>query len=144
MKKDSGFTLIELMIVVAVIGILAAIAIPNYNEYVIRSKITEGLSGLSQMATKLEQYFQDNRSYVGACPAFGSAAVSARPKDTTNFTYTCPTLSATTYVVLATGTGSMNGFVYSLEPNNVKKTTGVPSGWTIAATCWTLNKGGGC
>ena len=147
MKRNSGFTLIELMIVVAVIGVLAAIAIPNYNEYVIRSKITEGLAGLSQMATKLEQHFQDNRSYVGACPAFGTAAVAARPQDTNNFTYTCPTLSATTYTVLATGTGSMLGFIYTISPNDVKSTTGVGGGWSAAglpSTCWVKNKGGGC
>ena len=141
MKKTSGFTLIELMIVIA------AIAIPNYNEYVIRSKITEGLSGLSQMATKLEQYFQDNRSYVSACPAFGSAAVSALPQNTSNFTYTCPTLSATTYIVRATGTGSMTGFVYELAPNDAKSTTGVGGGWPaaiVSTTCWVKNKSGGC
>lgn len=144
MKRISGFTLLELMIVIAVIGILAAIAIPNYNEYVLRSKITEGLAGLSQMTTKLEQYFQDNRSYVGACV---STTVAPLPGNTSNFTYTCPTLSATTYTVVAKGAGQMAGFTYTIAPNNVKSTTGVGGGWSSAGlpkTCWVKNKGGGC
>ena len=47
------------MIVIAVIGILSTIALPNYSEYFLRSKISETVSGLSQMSTKLGQYFQD-------------------------------------------------------------------------------------
>ena len=46
-KAQNGFSLIELMIVLAIIGVLAAIAIPNYNDYITRSKITEGVAGLS-------------------------------------------------------------------------------------------------
>mgnify|MGYP001458596057 FL=1 len=144
MKRDSGFTLIELMIVIAVIGIIAAIALPNYNEYVVRSKITEGLAGLSQMTTKLEQYFQDNRSYVGACAA---GTVAPLPPGTNNFAYTCPTLNATTYIVLATGVNQMAGFTYTIAPNNVQSTTGVGAGWSAAGlpkTCWVKNKSGGC
>ena len=55
MNRNQGFTLIELMIVIAVIGVLAAIAIPNYNEYVQRSRITRAVAALSDMRVKLEQ-----------------------------------------------------------------------------------------
>ena len=144
MKKGSGFTLIELMIVIAVIGVLAAIAIPNYNEYVLKSKLTEAFSALSQMSTKLEQFYQDNRTYVGACAA---GTVAPLPPNTTNFAFTCPTLSATTYSVLATGAGQLNGFTFTLGPNNAQTTTGVGAGWSAAGlpkTCWVKSKGGGC
>src|ERR1700682_5659303 len=65
--RARGFTLIEMMIVVGVIGILAAIAIPNYSDYVRRGKIIEATQRLSEARTKLEQWFLDNRTYVGGC-----------------------------------------------------------------------------
>ena len=69
MRNMSGFTLIELMIAVVVVAILTAIALPSYQEYVTRGKITEATSNLADMRVKLEQFFQDNRTYVGACAA---------------------------------------------------------------------------
>ena len=69
MTRARGFTLIELMIVVGIMAILASIAIPSYSEYVRRSRITEAVSALSGMRVKMEQYFQDNRTYAGACAA---------------------------------------------------------------------------
>ncbi len=144
MNKESGFTLIELMVTVVVIALLASIAIPNYSDYVIRSKLSEAFSELSTMSTKLEQYYQDNRTYVGACAA---GTVAPLPPSTANFTFTCPTLSATTYSVLATGANQMTGFAFTLGPNNAQRTTGVRSGWDatgLPKTCWVKNKSGGC
>ena len=61
---QQGFTLIEVMIVVAIIGILAAIAYPSYDEYVKRGNRTEGQAFLSDVAARQERYFSQNNAYI--------------------------------------------------------------------------------
>ena len=68
-QRARGFTLIEVMVVVAIVGILAAIALPSYADYVRRSKIIEATAGCPTMRTRMEQYFLDNRTYVDGCAA---------------------------------------------------------------------------
>lgn len=63
---QQGFTLIEVMIVVAIIGILAAIAYPSYDEYVKRGNRTEGQAFLSDVAARQERYFSQNNAYITA------------------------------------------------------------------------------
>lgn len=67
MKKSNqkGFTLIELMIVVAIIGILAAVAVPAYQDYIVRSKVSEGIVGASEFKTAISEYY----SFRGVLPA---------------------------------------------------------------------------
>ena len=146
--RGPGFTLIEVMITVAIVAIIAAVALPNYIDYVTRSKIVEAKTNLSDMRTRLEQYFLDNRSYPNACiaPAGGPAGAGNiyLPASAKFFTVTCSTLTATTYTVTATGTGSMAGFVYTVDQANTHKTTAVPAGWTSSATCWVSRKNGDC
>jgi type IV pilus assembly protein PilE len=143
MNQHKGFTLIEIMIVVAIIGILMAIAIPAYGNYVKRAKITEAVGALSEMRVKLEQYFQDNRTYVGAC---GTTGVAALPASSKSFDFACPSasLTATGYVVTATGKASanMDGFSYTINQANVRASTITASGWNSNAACWVLGPGG--
>jgi type IV pilus assembly protein PilE len=146
MRTQHGFTLIELMIVVAIIAILSAIAIPQYSEYVRRSRITEATMTLSDQRLKMERFFQDNRSFQpAALPAACTAGtVAPPPGPTAHFNFACNVLSPTTYQVIATGSGAMSGFVYTINDANVRATTGVPTGWTLAANCWVLKRDGSC
>jgi len=151
-KNPDGFTLIEVMIVVAIISILAAIAIPNYNDYLIRSRITHATSQLAERRVRLEQFFQDNHLYYqaasGGNPAVMSPACDPNTTDTTTSTYfdfSCPGATATTYTLTATGKSSMTGFTYTVNQANVRQTTAVISGWgTPPVNCWVTSKGGGC
>ena len=142
MQRPRGFTLIELMIAIAIVAILAAVAIPSYSEYIRRGRITEAVSALSGMRVKMEQFFQDNRTYIGAC-AVGT--VAPKPVDTSNFVYTCPTLTATAYTITATGQGGLAGYSYSINESNVRSTVMTsPSTWPSTPTCWVLKKDGSC
>jgi len=79
--KQSGFTLIELMITVAIIGILTAIAFPSYQEYVKRGNRAAAQSEMMDIASRQQQYFLANRSYASSTSALNyslPAAVSAR------------------------------------------------------------------
>ncbi len=132
---QKGFTLIELMIVVAIIGILAGIAMPAYTDYVTRGKLTEGVSALSDGRVKMEQFFQDNRTYSGA----------TAPTATTNFNYALSSLGTASYIITATGRGSISDFSYTIDQTNTRATTAVRSGWGATTTaCWQIKKGGSC
>lgn len=145
MQRESGFTLIELMITVVIVAILSAIALPAYNDYVRRGKIPDATSNLATKRVQQEQSFQDNRTYVGGTGCATDTTTSQY------FDFDClgtrvgavPT--STTYTIEAIGKGSMAGFVYSIDQSNGKATTvtGV-AGWTGNASCWVTNKGGTC
>jgi len=144
MRRLKGFTLIELLITIAIVGILASIAVPAYSSYITRGKITEAISGLGEMKVKMEQYFQDNRTYVGACAA-GTVAPVPTGDRAKYFTFGCSGLSASQYTVTATGYGSMNGFIYTVDQNNTRTTTGMPAGWpTPPIACWVQKQDGSC
>jgi type IV pilus assembly protein PilE len=142
MRAAKGFTLIELMVVVVVVGILATIGYPSYRDYLLRSKITEAVGNLADMRTKLEQFFLDNRTYLGACVA-GTVAPAPAGR---YFTYACSNLAGTTYTVTATGVAAegMAGFTYTIDQANTRATVSVPAGWTASGSCWTLKKDGSC
>jgi type IV pilus assembly protein PilE len=142
MKRQSGFTLIEVMMVVVILGILASIALPAYTDYVLRGKLAEAYSELASMRVKLEQYFQDNRTYVGACAAGTIAPLPVGRY----FTYTCPTLTATTFTVQADGVAAegLGGLRYTIDQNNARATPLVPAGWTSNTGCWIRRKDGSC
>lgn len=152
LRNASGFTLIELMIVVAVIGILAAVALPSYQEYVNRSKRTEAQSVLMQAAQYMQRFYSANDRYtltagsttteseqksgsVSMLPALlrqspasgGAYAIAVFAKDT-----------PPTYTLKATRTGSMTGDkcgTLVINSVGVKSLESAASGVTVAS-CW--------
>ena len=145
MTRSRGFTLLELMVVMAILAILAAIAIPSYTEYVRRSRIIEAFSTLSGMRVKMEQYYQDNRSYLAACGA--PPSVAPMPNPTQNFTFDCPALGANNYTLRARGIvgTTMDGFTYTVDDQNARTTVmGAPSTWPGSPVCWVTKRDGSC
>ena len=147
MRSQNGFTLLELITVLAIIGIITAIALPQYRNYVIRGKIPEATSTLSDMRVKMEQFYQDNRTYVGACAA---GTVAPLPSGMKYFTFSCGGLSTTAYTITATGgvaggDQSMTGFTYTINETNTRATTAAPTGWgPVNASCWVPGRNGSC
>jgi type IV pilus assembly protein PilE len=132
-----GFTLVEVMVVVAIIGIVSAFAIPSYNDYVLRASLTEATNALSDARVRMEQSYSDNRTYANG------AACAAALQNTERFNVTCATTNAGQgYIVTATGTtaGQTSGFVYTINNQNTRTTTSWGSNWgtvpAAGATRW--------
>jgi type IV pilus assembly protein PilE len=138
-----GFTLVELMVVVAIVGILSAIALPAYSDYVMRGKIPDAIANLAAKRVQLEQFYQDNKTYAGA------PACTADTTTSKYFDFSCFVAgTASVYTLQAAGKSSMAGFTYTVDQSNVKGSSIVspaPAGWVAASTsCWISNKGGSC
>ena len=137
--RSAGFTLIELMVAVAIVAILAAIAYPSYRNYVLRGQLVDATNGLSALQANMERYFQDNRTYVDV-GAFVSPCTAAAPIG--SFAFSCsagPT--ATTYTLQAVGSGSTAGFVFTVDQTGAKSTTATASGWVSCPTSWETKAG---
>lgn len=139
-KRQAGFTLIELMIAVAIVGILTAVALPSYKNYMTRTRLTEAFTSLAAVQPKMEQHWANNRSYAG----FDAAGLRLMPSNSANFTYTLTTGTASAYLVTATGRGSAADFIFTIDQNGSRATTRVPTGWTRSDTCWVDRKEGTC
>lgn len=147
-RQAAGFTLIEVMIVVAIIGILASVAYPSYTDYVRRGHIQEAFSQLSIYRAKMEQYYQDNRNYgtAAGCASDTSASswntfIPTPPSDF--FDFQCTSDSPyQTFTVKAVGKGGVVGNDYTIDNENYRKTTQF-KGSASTEPCW-LSKGSTC
>ena len=137
-SRQAGFSLIELMVVVAIIAILAAIAIPGYQDYIVRSRLTEATSLLAAKRVQVEQFYDNNRTYVNA-PGCADDATSSK-----SFTFSCANVAANTYRLEATGKSTMSGFTLRIDQDNNRSTPSAGSGWSANNNCWVTKKDGSC
>jgi type IV pilus assembly protein PilA len=136
MKKQQGFTLIELMIVVAIIGILAAIAIPAYQDYTIRAQVSEGLNLGGGTKTAITEYYQDTGVFPGDNATAGlETAANITGKYVGSVAVGANGVVTVTYAGIASG-GSANdnidGAMLTMTPFD-----------NLGSVSWTCADGGG-
>ncbi len=152
-SKQQGFTLVEMMIVVAIIFILARIALPAYTDYITRGKLVEAGVNLASYRTSMEQYYQDMRTYAasGAATTCGFPISSVTSK---YFTYGCAvsgtgatqTFTAVASSVAGQGFGNaVANYVYTIDDNNTKTTTRFGGAAPASGVgCWLVKRGQSC
>jgi type IV pilus assembly protein PilE len=164
MQHKKGFTLVELMITVAIIAVLAGIALPSYTDYVTRSKFVEATGNLADLRVKMEQAYGDNRRYNGpaVAPVAGTCGVpggiAPTVADARYFTYSCAStnpganpIGDQQFVLTATGVAAqgLGGIAFTVDQANAKTTT-VTAGSDMArkgyagAACWVRKKPSDC
>ena len=130
-SRPRGFTLLEVMITVAIVAILAGIALPAFNSSLQRSRVGEGLDMLTSYAARMEQRYQDVGNY-------GTTVCTPSLPTGSKFTLACAlTGGGQGYTATVTGSGTMAGYTYTINNNGVRRTTAHPKG-VPGSNCWSI------
>lgn len=133
LPRNRGLTLIELVVTVVIIGILASIAIPSYERYVSKSRRAEAKGALLDLATHLERYYADNRTYAGATVVGMLGGALTEHGD---YTLTIESLTANAYTIVAQPGGRQLGDECGSFALTSTGTKSVKDGSLSSDKCW--------
>ncbi len=141
-RSDAGFSLVELMVALAIAAIIGAVALPSYRDHMMRTRVPEATSGLLLTAMRLEQFYQDRRTYRDG------RVCGAELPQSTFFDFRCePAIDGQSFLLSARGVanGAMDGFTYTLDQQGQARTTALPDAWgPVPLDCWITRRGASC
>lgn len=132
--RARGLTMIEVMIALVIVGILAAIAYPSYSASIVKSRRADAKQALVELAQRLERFYSENSTYLGA--TLGGGGIYASTSAGGYYTLAIPTQTATAFTITATPTGNQSSDACGTFGYDQVGAKTVSGGSLSAAVCW--------